>query len=367
MARSPALLVIGGTGELGRGTVDAARAAAAARDDVRVAATYCHTSPPPRTSTGGTLHNGVDFAWRRLDASDHAATAALIESVSPTAVVYCAVPKHGGAAGKGGEAVRRGIVDDVVAAARATSCASRPCRFIAISTDQVFDGRPPGHAPYAPADARRPTNPYATYKCEMEDALVALRHPDLVIARTSLILSMARTSGGDDDEEEHDGKAIAFCRRVLNSTDAEPVALFTDEPRHMSWAEDLGAALVEAALAERYDRAEALTSLATEPPDARHVARSGRRAERDGRAGAMVLHLASARATNRYELTRMLAVRRWGVSEEAFSRCRVRPGLSAESGTHRPLDLRMDVSLARRCGLVTRTHLRGVDEYLVGE
>lgn len=58
-----------------------------------------------------------------------------IMKVNPTGVIYCAVPKHGGAAGKGGDKVMNGIVDDVVAAAEASVIIG--ARFIAISTDQV--------------------------------------------------------------------------------------------------------------------------------------------------------------------------------------------------------------------------------------
>ena len=59
----------------------------------------------------------------------------IIADVVPSAVIYCAVPKQGGAARQGGYDVMTGICDDVVAAAEAAMMIS--ARFIAISTDQV--------------------------------------------------------------------------------------------------------------------------------------------------------------------------------------------------------------------------------------
>jgi len=128
--------------------------------------------------------------------------------------------------------VRRGIVDDVVHMALSAN-ARGPVRFVAISTDQVFDGK--AGIKYSESFERSPTNPYASYKCEMEDKLLALNLPDLLICRTSLILTL-----------DPPGKAVQFCKDALMGT--KEVTLFTDELRNMSWVEDLASALIELAL-----------------------------------------------------------------------------------------------------------------------
>ncbi|KAK4537175.1 hypothetical protein CDCA_CDCA11G3200 [Cyanidium caldarium] len=343
------LVIIGATGELGRCVLRAAlqlengdNHTTVAGDDPKshstrlvyfrsIWATYHHT--PPSQLRLPQTHSIPELHWVQLDTADRQAVAALLAPLQNSdafaTVVYCAAPKHGGAAGQGGPRIRRGLVDDVVAAGRASNASPHRCRFIAISTDQVFDGVPP-HAPYCTTSATRPTNPYARYKVEMEDALKALRHPDLVIARTSLILSL-----GESPEE--DGKAIAFLRDALTYDHPSPVTLFVDEPRNMSWAEDLGAALVEMALGVKR-MGECVD--ATVPT---------------------VVHLTCAQTANRYQLAQLLARHVWNVSAETVAR-RVQPGLSSESGLQRPLDLTLEVSSMWETGLVSRTRLRSIEE-----
>ena len=61
----------------------------------------------------------------------------------------------------------------------------------------------------------------------------------------------------------------------------------------------------------------------------------------------------------RYELAELLI--KYGVSKTG-SMANVRPGLSAESGLNRPLDLSLDVSLSQR--LLKHARVRGATEYL---
>ncbi|KAK4532466.1 hypothetical protein CCYA_CCYA12G3323 [Cyanidiococcus yangmingshanensis] len=337
------LLVIGGSGELGWALVQAAARAAKTPtlSGLRaVWATFRTRRPVADAATAALLS---EVKWFYLDTANSEAVSALVLRASSTigpalTVVFCAVPQHGGAAGHGGEEIRSGIVDHVLAAAKAsTQCmfaggdAHLKCRFVAISTDQVFDGVPP-HAPYLTKDPRRPLNPYGRYKVEMENELCSLVHPDLVIARTSLILTLGR-------RPSQDGKAIAFLRNALSSDRDSPVVLFVDEIRNMSWSEDLAQALLEIA-----------TCIQCDSDDERGCAPT-------------IIHLACSETTNRFELVQCLLAKQW-VEYHPFATARIVAGLSAESGLHRPLDLTMNVESMVETGLVTRTHLRSIHEYL---
>jgi len=292
------LLVIGGAGELGRSTVLAAATEwSGGREGLW--ATYHSTLPDAE------LLNAAQ--WIQLDCSDHEAIRETIMKVNPTGVIYCAVPKHGGAAGKGGDKVMNGIVDDVVAAAEASVIIG--ARFIAISTDQVFDGKLSEGLCYKETDEINPTNPYASYKTVMEKKLLTLAGP-IIICRTSLILTM-----------EPIGKGIEFVVKCLRGEMGE-IVLFTDELRNMTFSDDLGSGLVELAESTCEFRG--------------------------------IVHLVSDEITNRYELSKKLS-KVLGI-ETNF----VKSGLSKESGMNRPANLSLDTTLIK--SVLRRTKLRGVSE-----
>lgn len=130
------------------------------------------------------------ITWQQLDASDHARVESVVRGQRVCAVVYCAVPKHQGAAATDTPALHRGIVDDV------THCARIACdtgaRFVVVSTDQachcppplppasttnasacaaqVWDGRQ--GSPYTETDAPTPINAYGRAKADMEASLL---------------------------------------------------------------------------------------------------------------------------------------------------------------------------------------------------
>lgn len=97
------------------------------------------------------------ISWVQLDCQDHDAMKNVLGETKPDAIVYCAVPKHGGANGKGGDEVRRGIVDDVVNCAKMANDVNVK-RFIALSTDLVFDGTLLAGKRYTESDVVNPTN-----------------------------------------------------------------------------------------------------------------------------------------------------------------------------------------------------------------
>uniref|UniRef100_A0A6B2LAZ2 RmlD-like substrate binding domain-containing protein n=1 Tax=Arcella intermedia TaxID=1963864 RepID=A0A6B2LAZ2_9EUKA len=293
------MLVIGGCGELGSAIV---RACSSSKYNFEAFATY-HSKPPPEGEG--------KVRWVRLDCGDHGAVEGVLESVRPTAIIYAAVPNHGGAAGLGGAGVRKGIVDDVVFTARRSN-QSNSVRFLAISTDQVFDGK--SASLYSETSAKNPTNPYATYKSEMEDELLALKLPDLVICRTSLILTL-----------DPPGKAISFVLSALKGQ--SQVTLYTDELRNMSWSGDLAQALLDLSFHEHSRQLKG------------------------------IVHLAAGEITDRYHLALQLG-QLYGMETD-----KVKPGLSALSGTNRPLDLSMDTTLLKQW-LPQGTRLQGALQYL---
>ncbi|KAK1867033.1 hypothetical protein I4F81_009543 [Pyropia yezoensis] len=270
-------------------------------------------------------------------------------------------------------------------------------RFVGVSTDVVFDGR--GGAPYAEADPVHPLGAYGACKAEMEGRLTAMGD-NVLVCRTSLILSMAGAGGGglprSASSNGSDGgtgggtgggggavggaaaapaaapaaaeaaegatmatatpttaaAADAATPAAATAADDVPpaalasldvpmgkglrfvadcvagrkgaIALFTDELRQMSWADDLGAALVELAA-------------------------------RRGVGG--VLHLVADAPTTRWEVACVLA-RRAGLPAAGAALS----GLSTESGLGRPVDLRL--STERLASLGLRTRLRGAIERL---
>lgn len=299
------LIIIGGTGELGKKVVEAAISGTAVGWPGNVIATFF--SSPPEVH-----HNRV--TWAKLDCGDHKAVRSLLaEQASLGAVLYCAVPKHGGAAGKGGDTVRAAIVDDVVNCAEAVVLLG--ARFVAVSTDLVFDGRIPSEQVYTEKSQTCPPNPYGKYKAEMERRLMELSGK-IVIARTSLILTV--------DEGAY-GKGAQFVVDCLLGKHGE-IEIFTDELRNMSFSDDLGLAMVELAKDE-----------------CGHVG---------------FIHMVSDEITNRWELAKLLA-KKLGIEEKLG--VHAKSGLSAESGLNRPLNCSLSTELTQ---VVLKTKIRGVTERL---
>ncbi len=161
-ASAPDLLVIGGSGLLGRALVTLA-----SERGVDVHATGLHDP------SGPTGH------WHRLDLADGGrAAAGLIDRLRPAAVVNAAYVQTGD------------DLDAVTARAPgaiAGACAGRGLRLVHLSSDVVFDGRKPG--PYVEADPPAPVHAYGAAKTRAE-ALVAAAAPAASIVRTSLLWSL---------------------------------------------------------------------------------------------------------------------------------------------------------------------------------
>ena len=204
------LLVVGGSGELGRQIVAAAGA-------WEVHATFL-THPP---SAPGAI-------WHQLDIADRQAVRALVAQVGPAAVIHAAVSGHTQARAASDADFRTAIVDGGRYVAEAAAEAGARC--IVISTDLVFDGV---RGNYAEEDPPNPIMLYGQAKADMERALLALE-TDLAIVRTSLILTL-----------EPAGKQVDWIVAALRR--GERRILFTDELRCPVWSDELAAALLELA------------------------------------------------------------------------------------------------------------------------
>ncbi|WP_026313749.1 sugar nucleotide-binding protein [Actinomadura flavalba] len=194
------LLIVGGSGHLGRRVVRRAVAVGHA-----MAATY--TSRP----------GDADVRWLPVDlrAPDQIATA--LAAVRPSAVINVAVRPADWATTADG------------AARLAAATRGHGCRLVHVSSDAVFSGR---DVHYDEAALPDPVTPYGAAKAAAETAVRALT-PSAVIARTSLII------GDGDSKHETFVRDLATGRR-----DGE---LFVDDIRCPIHADDLAAALVEIA------------------------------------------------------------------------------------------------------------------------
>lgn len=170
------LLIVGATGELGSATLEASSRSPFWRDK-KIYATYFRQAPT-------SAHHHYSLAvWNFLDLNDHQSVRKLLSEVAPTSVICCSVPPHQGSSSQFSNFLRQGIVENVLALAEASKMIG--ARFIAISTDQVFDGNL-RNGKYREDDPIHPTNPYASYKAEMEQELLNLGG-DILICRTSLV------------------------------------------------------------------------------------------------------------------------------------------------------------------------------------
>jgi dTDP-4-dehydrorhamnose reductase len=197
------LLVIGGSGFLGRQITRRARLAGH-----RVIAT-CHKSVP-RTA-------GVD--WRVLDISRREDVTALALDVRPGVIVNAAYRQSDWATTADGAA-------HVALAAAATRA-----RLVHVSSDAVFSGAAHGYDEVCLPD---PVTPYGAAKAAAETAVKCVS-PAAVIARTSLII------GDGDSKHERLVHALA--------SGAEAGVLYTDDVKCPVHVTDLASALLELAAA----------------------------------------------------------------------------------------------------------------------
>jgi dTDP-4-dehydrorhamnose reductase len=197
------LLVIGGTGYLGREVTRQAM-----RAGQSVGATF-HSGEPAEP--------GVD--WRQLDIRCRDDVTSLARRTRPSVIVNAAYRQSDWATtADGGMHV-------------ALAAAAAGARLVHVSSDAVFSGTAPGYDETCPPD---PVSPYGAAKAAAETAVKGIAEA-AVIARTSLII------GDGDSKHEQFVHALA--------AGAASGALFTDEVRCPVHVADLAAALLELAAA----------------------------------------------------------------------------------------------------------------------
>ena len=198
----PDLLVIGGTGFLGRELVATAMA-----DGRSVAATYL-TGTPDAT-----------VEWHRLDLADGGGTAAtLIEKLRPRAVINAAYVQKG---------ADLHTITAIAPGAIAAATSATSCRLVHLSSDVVFDGTTT--RPYTEDDRPAPVYDYGRAKARAEQLVVAA-DATAVIVRTSLLWSQT----GDGGPQMH----------LVRDRD---VSFFTDEVRNPLRVDRLARACLELA------------------------------------------------------------------------------------------------------------------------
>lgn len=196
-----AILVVGGSGFLGREVVRQALAAGH-----QVVATY----RTRRADVAGA-------AWTALDIRDRRQVAHLMTVVKPDVVVNAAFQQTNWESTADG------------AAHLAVATAEKGARLVHVSSDAVFSGNEIRYAETAVPD---PITPYGAAKAAAETAVKAIC-PGSVIARTSLII------GDGGSFHEHRVHALA--------TGKATGVLFTDDVRCPVHVRDLAAALLELA------------------------------------------------------------------------------------------------------------------------
>lgn len=226
----------------------------------------------------------------RLDLRDRAAVRALVLHRRPGVIINAAFRQHEWSI------TAEGPVNAAFAAAETGA------RFVQVSSDVVFAGRPTSYPEDAPPD---PTTPYGAAKAAAETAVPAVV-PSAVIARTSLIM-------GPDSSHE---------RRVLNllAGTANGV-LFTDDVRCPVHLADLAAALLELGVGDFRG----------------------------------IFHLGGPDALTRYEAGVLIAAAAGQDTD------RLRPGLRADMGLASPSVVMLDSSTSQAR---LRTRLRGAREFL---
>jgi dTDP-4-dehydrorhamnose reductase len=293
--RAIRLFVTGGTGLVGGAVVAAARDAGGFTVD----ATFHRSAVPAERTAAAT--------WHRLDATDAAATRALVAAARPDVVLHAAIDARPEALAAG----TVGAAEHVAAAAHAAGAAH-----LHLSSDMVFDG---ASGPYDEDSPPAPVNDYGRAKAEAEGR-VRRAHPAAVLVRLPLIYRLDPLDG-----------ALAAWVAAARAGRAHP--LFVDEIRCPAHAPDVAAALLLLAAALASGPAGEAT-LPPPPP---------------------IVHLPGPQAISRHAFG--VAV----LGALGLPAALAVPGRSAEAGTPRPREL---VFLPRRTPAVFVAPLRGPDEVL---
>ena len=133
-------------------------------------------------ATASGAHKGHGFARADLDVRDHDAVIRALVPLEPEVILHCAaMTSVDGCQAEPGRASETNVLGsfNVAAAARRSGA-----RFVALSTDYVFDGEK--SAPYDERDRPNPLSVYGWTKLAGERAAEAVA-PDLLVVRTAWV------------------------------------------------------------------------------------------------------------------------------------------------------------------------------------
>ena len=161
----------------------------------------------------------------QLDLTDRDAVLALVQDLSPQAIIHAAAINPG----RGDEQT---MVQVNTEGSRyvAEAAVAVGARLVHVSTDVVHDGC---HAPYADNAAPSPLNAYGRSKAAAESVVTEI-DPQAAIVRTSLIYGL----------EQMDRGTAGFIERIKKG---ESLVLFNDVIRQPVWVENLVEALLKLA------------------------------------------------------------------------------------------------------------------------
>lgn len=162
----PRILIVGGTGLLGKALLEAAP------DDCEVWATFHRNIPPPDRRS----------RCYPLDVRDQALVDALAAQVRPDVIIHAAAVGRVDEAERNPDGVREVNVHGTQTVGRA--CARWNARFVFISSNAVFDGR---HPPYDEQAPLRAANRYGSLKIEAERWIRREGPPGALIIRPILL------------------------------------------------------------------------------------------------------------------------------------------------------------------------------------
>lgn len=160
-----------------------------------------------------------------LDVTDARAVDAVIARFAPDVVVHAAALTDTARCER--EPQLAHLVNASGAENVARACAAAGVRLVAVSTNEVFDGK--RRTPYQEDDAPRPVNAYGESKASGE-RLVAAACPGALIVRTSWVYG--------------DGGANFVAKVLAAASSGKPLRMVTDEVASPTCADDLAAAIL---------------------------------------------------------------------------------------------------------------------------
>jgi dTDP-4-dehydrorhamnose reductase len=179
----------------------------------------------------------IGWTRREFDLDAPATAIPSLDRDRPDVVVHCAAwTDVDGCAREPALAERR---NGLATGALAAACAERGVDLVAVSTNEVFDGRRTDRQPYRPSDETAPGNPYGRSKLLGEtaarEAFAASGAARLWIVRTAWLF------GGSG--RDFPAKIVEAARIALAA--GQPLRVVTDEIGNPTFAGDLASGIVD--------------------------------------------------------------------------------------------------------------------------